>query len=32
MIRVMFEGVDAVQVGMLVEQLTMVVVSSSAKY
>jgi hypothetical protein len=27
-----FEGVDAVQVEMLVEQLTMAVVSSSAKY
>jgi len=31
-IRVMVEGVDAVQVEMLVEQLTMAVVSSSAKY
>ena len=32
LIRVMVEGVDAVQVEMLVEQLTMAVVSSSAKY
>ena len=31
-IRVMVEGIDAVQVETLVEQLTMAVVSSSAKY